>query len=91
MNPRTMANGDLVFPRRGSPPPEPIGYVRDSGDPYIMHIAWEFECRFRKLNLFVLPCGKNSVSPYCEHYKAIVNPLLCNDCSFGIENGSDSK
>lgn len=74
-----MDDGTLVAPRRGNPPPEPPNYTRDPKDPYHFIPAFEV-CKYREMNMFVLPCGKLSCNWFCTLKGITVNTAVCEDC-----------
>lgn len=46
MSVRRLPSGDIFFPRRGSIPECPTGYVRDAGDPWLFHPVLN-GCKYR--------------------------------------------
>lgn len=76
---RTLANGDLLFPMRGSPPKDIPGFIRDEKDPYLFHLDLE-PCTYRTTNQFKRPCGKLTTFMYCNHFKKNIQPSECAIC-----------
>lgn len=76
---RVLDNGDVVFPKRGKPPPDVAGYTRDAGDPYLFHADF-VPCRHRVTLAVVLPCGKLSCSWFCQERGITVNAHTCEVC-----------
>lgn len=65
----------LEFPHRGSPPPVPEGYERDSGDPFIFNLKWR-------------PCiyhGIDNGHHTCVMYLKVINQHDCQKCTICCE------
>jgi hypothetical protein len=71
-----------MFPRRGDPPPDQPGYVREPGDPYIFHMIW-VACVHRYDNNKCGPCGTGgSGSPWCRLLDLPVDQPTCKGCKY---------
>lgn len=78
--PRVMPNGDLVFPRKGHPPPDNISnYERDPADPFIFHLMQE-PCKHRESKFTISPCGKTKCSLWCNLLQREVSTFFCDQC-----------
>jgi Rad3-related DNA helicase len=76
---RKLPNGDIVFPKKGDPPPCPDGYYRDKGNPFLFHLDVP-DCPHREMKTYVKPCGKLGCYMMCNHFAKEVNSVVCNDC-----------
>ena len=53
---REMFNGDMIFPKKGKIPPEPLeGYMPDPADPWVHHRIYK-ECKNRTYRNIPTPC-----------------------------------
>lgn len=72
-------NRTLMFPRRGDPPPDQPGYLREPGDPFIFHMIW-VPCAHRFNNNKCGPCGAGKGSPWCKLIDIPVDQPTCKEC-----------
>jgi len=79
MNPRTLANGDIVFPERGALPPEQEGYIRDAGYPRLFHKNY-LPCSKRKETSIKTKCCNSTVIVQKCGDK-VVTPKQCEECN----------
>lgn len=68
----------LVFPMRGDPPPVPEGYIRDPGNPFVLHLKW-IDCLHRDLKKPRCEQCKTIV-PWCDFFDELVTPNECLSC-----------
>ncbi len=78
---RVLPNGDIVFPKRGSPPRDIPGYVRDPGDPYVFNLDLE-SCEHRCFRHYLRPCGKTGTTMYCNKFNKSITAQNCLDCEY---------
>lgn len=79
MNYRMLADGTIIFPKRGQPPPGLPGYDRDPGDPYIFYPS-VLPCKHRVLSAIKLPCGKIKSQTKCILKNIIPTLSDCEKC-----------
>lgn len=84
--PSLTAEGNLVFPKRGNPPPEMEGYTRDPKNPYILLLNFP-SCANRVLQQRTLPCGKRLESYSCT-LGLSVSAASCLKCKERKEPGT---
>lgn len=64
---RVMANGDIVYAKKGNePPPDIEGFTRDPKDPWRFNKKWT-PCTFRIQTPLIKPCGAYSIKTLCNH------------------------
>lgn len=81
--PRTMSDGSIIFPNRGSPPTHVPGFIKDPKDPFHFFLDFEEDCKFRQYIQFTMPCGKVGIEFKCTKFNRSVNTLFCNSCFEG--------
>jgi hypothetical protein len=81
---RRLPTGEMFAPRRGKPPDVPLGYDRDSGDPFVFHpIVYTCEHREeQKENC--KNCSGTVYFKYCNKNRVRVTKGQCKDCQDGI-------
>ena len=79
MNFRVSDDGTLIYPRRGKPPDEMPGYVRNPADKYQL-IPEVDTCKHRRTDKYIRPCGKIGCHWFCTLHKRQVNVPICNNC-----------
>lgn len=60
VKPRSMSDGSVVYPTRGSPPPDLAGYSRDPGNPFHFLPIWP-ECANRQEGQYTSPCCPENI------------------------------
>ena len=74
-----LTNGDIVYPERGEPPQLIEGYVRDSGNPYVLILQY-VTCQHRKSFQQRFPCGRCKLINYCNILEQEINAQICKNC-----------
>lgn len=88
---RELDDGTLVFPQRGDPPAEKLGYQRDPGNPYNLIPLW-VPCKFRSTGFAPCDCpGNNGFRKFlaCKH-GIKVSAKVCQDCTLRVEGESEA-
>jgi hypothetical protein len=82
---RFMADGSLVYPKKGFEPPPPVeGYERDKGNAWRFIPLWP-DCQTRVRMLKMKKCGAYNVimactNTQCEHNQNQVTLQICQSC-----------
>lgn len=79
MKVQILEDGSLAFPKRGLPPDDMPGYVRDLGDQYLFHPKIP-ECIHRQIITNVLPCGRCHTVWRCDKLNSLTSVKQCRDC-----------
>ena len=81
-----MADGSLVYPKRGKPPNLLPGYDRDPGNPYRLVKGFE-PCALRSIkHLYNKACGCVIEGAVCQiHNDLPVNAYFCSSCNYRRE------
>ena len=84
--PTILANGTIIYPARGEPPPEMEGYKR---------VGFEFQplyplCDKRERRILEKPCGAINVTMICRHADCVMQgervlAADCKDCEFASQ------
>jgi len=78
--PRTMMNGDLVFPQRGEPPKQVPGYMIDEHIPFVQHRIYK-DCEQRYYKDVSSACCKGTKRVYfCKLDDFVTNYIRCGQC-----------
>ncbi len=75
-----LANGVIMFPKRGPPPRCPDGYDVDPQDPYVFHPSWE-PCKYRYDRPYRCASGLMKVTPSCKLLGTDITFAQCNVCA----------
>lgn len=75
-----MANGDLLYPKKGrQPPTPPVGYMADETDPWVMHKILK-SCKHRNFINTPTPCGVKRYTYWCLIDNFVTNWSRCDAC-----------
>jgi hypothetical protein len=86
---RRLPNGTLAAPRRGTPPPAPVGY-QATRDPFVaVPILKVCEHRFETTE--TLSCGKILKIIECSYFNKNVETMTCFKCEVPNGQKMDSK
>lgn len=77
---RILENGDIIFPKRGSPPRTPDGYDADKNDPYLFHPVWE-DCAHRYSRQYLCQSGLVKSRPACHQIGSDITFAICDACT----------
>ena len=75
---RVLADGTLVFPKRGDPPKPIQGYIKSSTDPYVFKPIVG-KCTYRTIERLKV-CGGFKQTILCSLFKKKVTLIDCYTC-----------
>ena len=77
-------NGDLIYPKKGKQPPDPIeGYMADEKDSWVHHRIYK-SCKYRSFVNTPTPCGVKRYTYFCALDNFITQWNKCNTCSRAV-------
>ena len=80
-----LADGSLMVPVRGTPPPAPEGYEQSAGDPYV-YVPVLVDCTYREAKVKdKSTCCAGTHYLYCNYKKITVSRGDCKSCGANPE------